>query len=134
MAFFHIHTLSRLKVLFALFVASALFGCSGNASDATTGSDATTQIPQVINALGITWVAPSERIDNSPLSLSEIAGYRIYYGTETGVYLDQINIDDPSQVNAQGVRLSSGTYYVVVTAIDTKGLESPNSPEVVVTL
>ena len=46
------------------------------------------------SAAVLSWTALTQREDNSILLLSEIAGFRIYYGAETGVYLDTIEIND----------------------------------------
>ena len=45
----------------------------------------------------ISWSAPENRSDNSPLPLSEIAGYRVYYGSESGKYTNKIEVDSNTQ-------------------------------------
>jgi hypothetical protein len=82
----------------------------------------------------MSWVAPAEREDGTPLALSEISGYRIYYGTKSGVYQGQIYIDDGSATQKQLSGIPSGAYYAVVTTIDTEGRESQYSSEIVVTI
>ena len=128
MAFLHFIKSTFLKYILALAVVFALTACSsGGDSDSTGGNS-------VINLLGLSWTAPSEREDNSALSLSEIASYHIYYGTEAGDYQNQIDVNDSSSTQAQVEGLASGTYYAVVTTVDTDGRESLYSPEVVITL
>jgi len=68
------------------------------------------------------------------LALSEIAGYRIYYGTVPGVYQSQIDINDQTVDQAQIVDIPLGTYYVVMTTIDAEGRESGYSSELAVTV
>lgn len=80
----------------------------------------------------LSWIAPAEREDNSPLSLSEIAGYRVYYGTVQGDYLNSIHIDDVSVDSHTFEVLSSSTYYIVMTTYDTDGRESLYSPELTI--
>ena len=130
MAFWRFIRLTFLKYILVLAVAFTLSACSS----AEDGAGGNTGASTVINLLGISWTAPSEREDNSALSLSEIAGFRIYYGTEAGDYQNQIDINDSSSSQAQVEDLASGTYYVVVTTVDTDGRESLYSPEVVITL
>ena len=130
MAFWRFIRLTFLKYILVLAVAFTLSACSS----AEYGAGGNTGASTVINLLGISWTAPSEREDNSALSLSEIAGFRIYYGTEAGDYQNQIDINDSSSSQAQVEDLASGTYYVVVTTVDTDGRESLYSPEVVITL
>jgi fibronectin type 3 domain-containing protein len=79
-------------------------------------------------------VAPSAREDNSVLVLSEIAGFRIYYGVTSGDYSNAIDIDDHTATQAVLDGLPSGTYFVAVTTVDVDGRESTYSAEVVVTV
>jgi hypothetical protein len=82
----------------------------------------------------VSWVAPSEREDNSPISLSEIAGYKIYYGTNQGNYINTIDIIDSTAESYIFNELTAGTYYVVLTTYDTQGRESQYSNELVMSL
>lgn len=83
-------------------------------------------------AITLTWETPYERADGSALGLSEIAGYRIYYGETTNVYSQRIDIDDPTvtEIVLQGI-IPKGDYFIVMTTIDSAGHESPwSEPEV----
>lgn len=80
--------------------------------------------------LTLSWVPPVARADGTPLSLSDINGYHIYYGVSAGNYPNRVDVADGT---AQAVTLSSmptGTYYVVMTTYDVNGLESGYSTEV----
>ena len=127
MSFLRIYKFSRSIYLLALILIFPLFSCSGgDGGDLGDGSAPS-------NAK-LSWVAPSEREDNSGLSLSEIAGYRIYYGTESGNYQSQIDVNDGSAVDAQIFGIPRGTYYIALTTIDVDGRESAYSAEVIVTV
>ena len=80
----------------------------------------------------LSWVAPAEREDNSALSLSAIAGYKVYYGTTQGQYSDSVAISDSTAVAYTLTGLPAGTYYFVVTTIDTEGRESQYSSVVTI--
>jgi hypothetical protein len=80
------------------------------------------------------WVAPATRADGSALSLSQIAGYRIHYGTSSGKYTNSIHVNDPSATAYTIANMQAGTYYFAVTALDTNGLESTYSSAVTTTL
>ena len=80
----------------------------------------------------LSWVAPAEREDNSALSLSAIAGYKVYYGTTQGQYSDNVTINDGTAVGYTVTGLPAGTYYFVVTTIDTEGRESQYSSVVTI--
>lgn len=113
---------SYLIYLFALSLMFPLVGCSGGDGGASGSSPA------------LSWVAPSEREDGTALSLSEIASFRIYYGTESGSYSDTISIDDPSATQTVFVGVPSGSYFAVMTSIDIYGRESSfSAPEIEVT-
>ena len=114
---------ARLKYLFAIFLLLPLFACSSGGGGGGAGS--------ITDIRNLNWVAPSERENGSGLSPSEIAGYRIYYGTESGSYPNVIYIDDHTATQAILPDLTSGTYYVVMATVDTDGLVSTFSgPEV----
>lgn len=78
----------------------------------------------------LAWVAPSERENNEPISLSEIAGYNIYYGTMQDQYNNSVIVNDGTAEDYTFTDLSAGTYYFVVTVYDTSGRESQYSTEI----
>ena len=124
MSFLHFYNFFlRLRYLLALMLVFPLFACSGGDGGLSNSSSA---------KLG--WVAPSVREDNSVLVLSDIAGFRIYYGTSSGDYSNSIYIGDHTATQAVLDGLPSGTYFVAVTTVDVNGRESLYSAEVVITL
>jgi len=82
----------------------------------------------------LSWIAPDAREDESSISMPEISGYRIYYGTAPDEYTNQLDVDDGFTVQRKLNDLPSGTYYFVVTAIDMEGRESVFSDMVTKTL
>ena len=58
-----------------------------------------------------------------------VAGYYIYYGTESGVYPQRLTLDDVGMATIPGLE-EGVTYYFVVTAFDESGDESEPSNEV----
>ena len=80
-------------------------------------------------AINFSWVAPSEREDNTPISLSEIAGYNIFCGTEVGVYPIMIPVAGGSTTSHSlaNADLPLGTNYCVITTLDTDMRESQYS-------
>jgi hypothetical protein len=79
----------------------------------------------------LNWTAPTTRADGAPLSLADIDGYRIYYGTSPGNYPDTVDIKDGSAQSATVNDIPIGTYHLVMTTYDTSGSESDYSAEVV---
>ncbi|MDH5388698.1 MAG: VCBS domain-containing protein [Gammaproteobacteria bacterium] len=84
--------------------------------------------------INLTWNIPSEREDNTPLSLSAIGGYNIYYGSKQGQYINTVSIEDGSAESYTFTDLPTGTYYFVVTTYDTDGRESMYSTEIIKTI
>jgi hypothetical protein len=78
----------------------------------------------------LSWVAPSSRADGSPLSMSDIDGFRILYGDLPGKYTNTVTIADGSAVTTTVSNLPVGQYYLVMTTYDVNGLESGYSAEI----
>ena len=91
-----------------------------NVQESATGSTA------------LRWQAPTTRMDGSPLT--NLAGYRIRYGTSSGNYPNVITIANGTVTNAVVSNLLPGTYYFVTTAFDAAGYESNFSSPVSTTI
>lgn len=71
----------------------------------------------------LSWLPPTT--DTEGNYLSDLSGYKIYYGTEAGNYTESVTIDNPGVSNYLIENLQEGyTYYFVMTAIDADGIES----------
>ena len=141
----HVFSLVLSRGLLALLASMLLIACNSaeNSSftDLTGGDlagstaegevqDVTTPVaPEGIPAVTLSWVAPSEREDGSPLSMAEIAGYRVYYGRSQGNYTHTIDVNNASTMEITLSDLAAGNYYMVVTTVDVDGRESLNSDE-----
>ena len=69
-----------------------------------------------------------QNTDSSPLT--DLAGYKIYYGSESGNYQTSIQIDNPVIAIYVIEHLTPNTYYFVLTTINSSGVESQFSNEV----
>ncbi len=76
----------------------------------------------------LSWQAPTTRTDGSPLT--NLAGYRIRYGTSPGSYPNLIGIPNGGVTSAVIENLPPATWYFVVSAYDRTGAESVNSSPV----
>ena len=98
----------------------------GTATDTLMFSIQVTTIGTGSVSLSLT--APTENEDGSPLT--NLAGFRLYYGKETGTYTETIDIDDPG-VNLYVIdNLTPDTYFFTATAYNTDGIESSFSAEI----
>jgi hypothetical protein len=75
----------------------------------------------------LSWDPPTENSDGTPLS--DLAGYKIYYGTSSGNYTTVVDVMNATIYTIKN--LPEGfTYYFAVTAYDIYGNESEFSNEV----
>lgn len=81
-----------------------------------------------IGSATLSWQAPTTRTDGSPLT--NLAGYRIRYGTSVGSYPNLIDIPNGGLTSAVVGNLPRATWYFVVSAYDTTGVESNYSSPV----
>jgi siroheme synthase len=79
-------------------------------TSATTGSAA------------LSWTPPTQNTDGS--SLTNLAGYRIYYGTDPQALGSHIEISNPGITAYTVGNLSTGSYYFSVSAYTSNGAES----------
>ena len=73
----------------------------------------------------VSWQPPLQRTDGS--ALTDLAGYRVYYGEDPNNLSHTIVIDSVGQTEQFIDNLEASTWYFAVTAVDSKGLESPKS-------
>jgi hypothetical protein len=73
----------------------------------------------------LSWTAPTENTDGS--ALSNLAGYRIRYGTSASALTSTIVISNASLTTYVVENLSPATWYFAVTAVNSQGAESTNS-------
>lgn len=83
-------------------------------------------------AVNLSWVAPTENTDGSPLL--DLAGYEIYWGSESGSYPDSFNISNPGITTYTVENLTVGTHYFAIKATNSAGIASTFSNEVVATV
>jgi hypothetical protein len=73
----------------------------------------------------LSWTPPTKNTDGT--DLTDLAGFKVYYGPSSGNYPQVITIDDPMAVGWIVTGLTDGTWYFVVTAFDD-GLNEDGSP------
>ena len=66
--------------------------------------------------------------------LTDLAGYKLYYGKSAGRYNKSIRIDNPTVSSYLIDNLLPDTYYVVATSFNAAGIESAFSNEAVKTV
>ena len=124
----HSNSPKYLVILITLLLSIQLTACNNGNSEDPAGTGESTSSGE--NYIHLSWTAPLEREDNQPISLSEIAGYKVYYGTEENTYPHSIDISNGSANGHTIENLSSGIYYLTLTTYDTAGRESKPSDEI----
>lgn len=65
--------------------------------------------------------------DGSPLT--NLAGYKVYWGTASGVYQDRRVINNAAATTSVVSNLAPGRWYFAVSALNASGAESQKSNE-----
>lgn len=110
-------------------------GADGTSSDSTAQST-TTQTPTsppsaplpapTTSNVTLSWVAPTENTNGS--ALTDLGGYKIYYGTSPKELTDQIVLSNAGLQTYVIDGLTVGTtYYFTIVATATDGMESAQS-------
>ena len=86
----------------------------------------TITVTQVANGTAtISWIPPTQNTDGTPLT--DLGGYRIYYGTDPGSLEHRLDIPDRTITTRTVGGLTPGTWYFAVTAVGSDGSESAYS-------
>ena len=107
-------TSARRRAGAAVLVAALLAGCAQSAAPATPTGTA-----------HVAWARPTLRADGTPLI--ELRGFRIRYGSSPQALYYKVEVAGPAASSWTVGDLTPGTWYFVVTAIDSGGLESAPS-------
>jgi hypothetical protein len=73
----------------------------------------------------LSWDAPTQRVDGSPLT--NLAGFKLYYGTSANSLTNVIQVADPGARSRVIENLTAGTWYFAASAYDQTGMESARS-------
>lgn len=103
-----------------------------NASDGgTTASigpftiEVTAAPPPTTGSATLTWVAPTENTDGTPLT--DLAGYYIHYGTNAAALTQSISVPSATTTTYEISSLAPGTYYFEIIAYTSLGTQSAPS-------
>lgn len=86
----------------------------------------TVSAPQSAGSANLSWQAPLQYTDGSPLPASDLAGFRIYRGSSAST-LSRVAEVDGRATTFVVQNLGSGVHYFAVTAVTVGGVESTRS-------
>jgi hypothetical protein len=75
----------------------------------------------------LSWNPPTRNTDGS--SLTNLSGYRIYWGRSSRNYSNSVTVSNPGLATYVVEPLTSGTWYFATTALNSQGVESGLSNE-----
>ena len=83
----------------------------------------TISVEEATGKVTISWTAPTQNTDDT--ELTNLAGFKIYYGESADALTQSIDIDNPSQTSREIDLLKLGvTYYFAMTAYNSESVES----------
>lgn len=80
-------------------------------------------------AVTLNWQAPTQNTDGTPLT--DLAGYRIYYGADPADLRNVINVSNPGLTTYVVEGLTPDIWYFASTALNSRGMESDLSGQAV---
>jgi hypothetical protein len=95
--------------------AAALSGSTASMTSTSTTPASTT----------LSWQSPALNLDGTPLT--DLAGFKVYWGTTLGSYAYSAKVGNGAPGTHTVTGLAPGTWYFVVTALNSDGIESAHS-------
>jgi hypothetical protein len=112
---------------------SAQIGTYSNIQISVSDGKVTVNLPAfsinvVATATGsamLSWTPPTQNTDGTPLT--NLAGYRVYWGPSQGNYTNSTTISNPGLSSYVVEQLTPATWYFALTAVNSSGAESSYS-------
>ncbi len=131
-----------LKAILGLaMMAFILSGCGGGSGPSSSSSGVSTSPPPTsgtgsgsgsgsgtgtsTGSATLSWQAPTSNTNGT--ALTDLAGYHIYYGTNSSSLTTRIDINNPGTLSYVVTNLTTGTWYFAMTAFTNSGQESAKS-------
>lgn len=120
--------LNRWACCCALIIICALSGCDGSGQDgssqpASGSADNDAALPSnSVGAVTLSWLPPTTNTNGT--TLTDLAGYRIYYGQSPTAMTEVIDISNAGLTAYMVENLSAGTWYFAIKAVTSTGIES----------
>ena len=132
--------MKHISLLFVIFISLLITACGGGDTNPSSGGYANIigndQIVTGSKSISVRWDIPTTKVNGDSLSLSEIAGFKIYVASNNNFIPTQANvtITDSAATDFVINNLASGTYYIYITTYDINGDESPYSSPITQTV
>jgi hypothetical protein len=125
-----INTIIRSRWLAVVAATITIAACDGGPATIATASpdpvagstDSPATSPSGVGTATLSWVAPDQNTDGS--ALTNLAGYRIYYGTGADALTEVVEVPTVGITEYVIDNLAAGTYYFSIRAYSSVGIES----------
>ncbi|MGB7904416.1 MAG: putative Ig domain-containing protein, partial [Steroidobacteraceae bacterium] len=86
-----------------------------------------TQAMATTTPVTLSWVPPTQNVDGT--TLTNLTGYKVFYGKASGQYPYSVSIGSPSITSAVIENLAPATWYFAIKAITASGTQSDFSTQ-----
>jgi hypothetical protein len=107
-------------------------GTTGSTGSSGSGSSSGGSGNAAAKSVTLNWQAPTE--NNNGSTLTNLAGFKIHYGTASKDYSQVVALNNPGLSRYVVESLESGKYYFAISAYNSQGVESSMSGEVETTV
>ncbi len=115
-----------LSILVIIAISLTITGCGGGGGGGESSINPINPTPTSTGSVALAWNPPITNSDGS--QLTDLAGYKIYYGPSSGNYTNSVDLGNISSFTIGD--LTAGTWCFTTTAYDSLGNESSYSNEV----
>jgi hypothetical protein len=77
----------------------------------------------------LSWTAPTTNTDGSALAMTDIGGFKLFWGTESGNYSDSVTLTGTGTMTYVVTNLTPATWYFTAKVFNTSNVESASSAE-----
>lgn len=95
---------------------------SDGTASASLGPFSVSVVAAALGSVTLSWAPPTENTDGS--ALTDLAGYRLYWGPEENDYPNQVELDNPGLTSYVVENLAAGTYVFTMKSVNAAGTES----------
>ena len=99
-----------------------VIGVGDGKATAALPAFAVTVLAVATGSATLSWTPPTTNTDGSPLT--NLAGYRVYWGPAAGNYTSSVALNNPGLTAYVVGDLAPGRYYFAIKAVNTAGTES----------
>lgn len=102
--------------------ANIAIGVSDGTASANLAAFSIQVVATATSSVTLSWTPPTQNTDGS--TLTNLAGYKVYWGTTQGSYPNSVTLNNPGLTSYVITQLTPATWYFTMTALNAQGIES----------